>query len=158
MVRLLSNDIEIPSIGMGTYPLKDDALTKAVVAATACGYRSFDTAKAYGNEKSLGNALREAYSENQLKRSDIFITSKIGENLDHGIPDGKCFYATYKNEKKNIKDIVSNQLDGILENLQTDYLDLLLIHWPFPDYLVEIWQAMEDEYRSGSSVDRKSVV
>jgi diketogulonate reductase-like aldo/keto reductase len=149
MSRLLSNGVEIPSIGMGTYPLKDDALIKAIVAATSCGYRSFDTAKAYGNEKSLGNALREAYSENQLKRSDVFITSKIGENLDHGIPDGKYFYLTYKNENKNIKGIVSDQLDEILESLKTDYLDLLLIHWPFPDYLVEIWKAMEGEYRSG---------
>lgn len=149
MIRILSNGVEIPSVGMGTYPLKGEALTKAIVAATSCGYRAFDTAKAYGNEVSLGNALQEAYRINRLKRSDVFITSKIGENFNHGIPDGKLFYATYPNEKRDITGIVSNQLDEILKNLRTDYLDLLLIHWPFPDYFVEIWKAMEGEYRTG---------
>ena len=149
MIRTLSNGVEIPSFGMGTYPLKGQALTKAIIAATSCGYRAFDTAKAYGNEESLGNALQEAYRINRLKRSDVFITSKIGENLNHGIPDGILFYATYPNEKRDIADIVSKQLNEILKNLRTDYLDLLLIHWPFPDYFVEIWKAMEDEYRTG---------
>lgn len=149
MIRILSNGVEIPTIGMGTYPLKDKALTKAIVAATSCGYRAFDTAKAYGNEESLGNALQEAYQINCLKRSDVFIASKVGENLNHGIPDGKLFYASYPNEKRDIEDIVANQLNETLNNLQTDYLDLLLIHWPFPDYLTKIWKAMEDEYRTG---------
>ena len=149
MIRILSNGVEIPSVGMGTYALKGEALTKAIVAATSCGYRAFDTANAYGNEESLGNALKEAYRINRLKRSDVFITSKIGENFNHGIPDGKLFYATYPNEKRDITGIVSNQLDEILKNLRTDYLDLLLIHWPFPDYFVEIWKVMEGEYRTG---------
>lgn len=149
MIRTLSNGVEMPYIGMGTYPLKDEALTKAIIAATNCGYRAFDTAKAYGNEESLGNALQEAYCVNHLDRSDVFITSKIGENLHHGIPDCKLFYATYPNETRDIVGIVSNQLNQTLKNLQTDYLDLLLIHWPFPDYFLEIWKAMEDEYRSG---------
>ncbi len=149
MIRKLNNGVEIPSVGMGTYPLKGESLTKAIVAATSRGYRAFDTAKAYGNEVSLGNALQESYRINRLKRSDVFITSKIGENLNHGIPDGKLFYATYPNEKRDITGIVSNQLDEILMNLRTDYLDLLLIHWPFPDYFLDVWKAIEGEYRAG---------
>jgi methylglyoxal/glyoxal reductase len=149
MDRILSNGVKIPSVGMGTYSLKGETLTKAIVAATSYGYRAFDTAKAYGNEEDLGNALQEAYRVNSIKRSDIFVTSKIGENLYNGIPDGKLFYAKYLNEKRDIAGIVSNQLNGILKNLRTDYLDLLLIHWPFPDYFVEIWEAMENEYRTG---------
>lgn len=145
----LSNGVEMPGVGMGTYPLKGKAMTKAVIAATDCGYRAFDTAKAYGNENCLGIALQKAYNIHGLKRSDVFIISKIGENLDQGIPDGKLFYASFPDEKKDIKKIVSNQLNDILKNLQTDYLDLLLIHWPFPDYLLEIWKAMEDEYKNG---------
>jgi len=139
----------MPGIGMGTYPLKGNAMTKAIMAATSCGYTAFDTAQAYGNEDSLGNSLQQAYRNNGLKREDIFITSKIGENLDNGIPDGKLFYATQPNDTKDIKRIVSNQLTNILKNLHTDYLDLLLIHWPFPDSLVEIWTAMENEYETG---------
>lgn len=138
----------MPAIGMGTYPLKDEAMTKAAVAATKYGYRAFDTAHAYGNEVSLGNALQEVYRVNGLKRADVFITSKIGDDLDHGIPDGKLFYASTRNEPKDIKSIVSKQLSETLKNLKTDYLDLLLIHWPHPDYFVEIWKALEDEYHA----------
>lgn len=147
--RMLSNGVEMPCIGMGTYPLQGNALVKAIVAATQCGYRAFDTARAYGNEISLGHSLGEAYKANGLKRADVFITSKVGEDLDNGIPDGHLFYAAYPNEKKNIKHIVSIQLNETLKNLQTDYLDLLLIHWPHPDYFVEIWEAMIDEYLAG---------
>lgn len=139
----------MPAIGMGTYPLQDEALVKAAVAATKCGYRAFDTAHAYGNEVSLGNALQEAYRVNGMEREDVFITSKIGDDLNHGIPDGKLFYASTPNEQKDIKGIVSKQLNETLKDLKTDYLDLLLIHWPHPDYFVEVWKALEDEYRAG---------
>jgi diketogulonate reductase-like aldo/keto reductase len=147
--RLLSNGVKMPAIGMGTYPLQGEAMIKAAVAATNCGYRAFDTAHAYGNEASVGNALQEVYRLNGLKRTDMFITSKIGEDHDHGIPDGKLFYASSPNEPKNIKDIVSKQLNETLKDLRTDYLDLLLIHWPHPDYFVEVWKALEDEYQAG---------
>jgi diketogulonate reductase-like aldo/keto reductase len=147
--RILSNGVEMPSIGMGTYPLQGGAMVKAAVASTKCGYRAFDTAHAYGNEVSVGNALQEVYRVNGLKRADVFITSKIGEDLDHGIPDGKLFYASTPNEQKDIKSIVSIQLNETLKDLKTDYLDLLLIHWPHPDYFVEVWKALEDEYHAG---------
>jgi len=146
---ILSNGVGMPCIGMGTYPLQGRAMLKAVVAATQFGYRAFDTAHAYGNEASLGQSLREAYKQNGLKREDVFITSKIGEKLENGIPDGNLFYASYPNEKRDIKRIVTNQLYEILKNLQTDYLDLLLIHWPHPDFLVEIWEAIIDQYHAG---------
>ncbi len=149
MMLKLSNGIEIPCIGMGTYPLKGEAMTKAVSSAIGFGYRAFDTAQAYGNEDSLGYSLSKAFHIHGIQRSDVFITSKIGEKLDNGIPDCKLFYDWQKEEKKDIKTIVSTQVDSILENLRTDYLDLLLIHWPFPDYLIEIWKAVEDEYRNG---------
>ena len=145
----LSNGVEIPCIGMGTYPLQGNAMMKAVIAATQCGYRAFDTAHAYGNEASLGNAIRESCQVGGLNRTELFITSKIGENLSDGIPDGNLFYASYPNEKKDIRRIVSSQMDEILKNLQTDYLDLLLIHWPHPDYFPEIWAAVAEEYHAG---------
>ncbi|MDD4969984.1 MAG: aldo/keto reductase [Paludibacter sp.] len=145
----LNNGIEIPKIGMGTYPLQGVAMTKAVLSAVNCGYRAFDTAHAYGNEVSLGNALQEVFRTTKIKRQNVFVTSKIGENLEHGMPDCRLFYAAYPNKKKDIKGIVSKQLTESLNNLQTEYLDLLLIHWPHPDFLVEIWKAMEEEYLAG---------
>jgi methylglyoxal/glyoxal reductase len=147
--KSLYNGIRMPAIGMGTWPLQGKAMTNAVVAAARCGYRAFDTAHAYRNEASLGVALQEVYRTCGLTRSDLFITSKVGEDLDHGIPDGKLFNASYPGEKRDIKGIVSKQLDDTLKDLHTDHLDLLLIHWPHPDYFVEIWKAMEDEYHTG---------
>lgn len=147
--KILSNGVIMPSIGMGTYPLQGETMVKAAVAATKCGYRAFDTAHAYGNEVSVGAALKEVYRVNGLNRADVFIASKIGEEHDHGMPDGKLFYASTPNELKDIKGIVSKQLNETLKDLQTDYLDLLLIHWPHPDYFVEVWKALEDEYHAG---------
>lgn len=147
--KILNNGVEMPCLGMGTYPLQGNVLLNAIVAATQCGYRAFDTAHAYGNELSLGCAFRHAFKLNGLNRKDVFITSKIGDNLADGIPDGKLFYASYLNEKKDIKGIVASQLNDMLKALQTDYLDLLLIHWPHPDYFVEVWEAIVEEYRAG---------
>ena len=149
MTTKLHNGLEIPLLGMGTYPLQGSAMNTAIAAAINSGYRLFDTAHAYGNEKSLGNSLHEVFQTTNLKRNDVFIISKIGEEIENGIPNCKLFYNSFNNEKKNIKAIVSNQLNQTLYDLKTDYLDLLLIHWPHPDYLIEIWSAMEDEYRGG---------
>jgi len=149
MTKALMNGYEMPVIGMGTYPLQGEAMTNAVFAAVKCGYRAFDTAYAYKNGESLGNALQEVFSKTSVQRKEVFVISKIGENLEDGMPDCKLFYESYPNEKKNIRGVVSNQLTEILANLKTEYLDLLLIHWPHPDYLVEIWSAMEEEYRNG---------
>lgn len=148
-VRTLSNGVQMPGIGMGTYPLQGRAMTKAVVAAVQCGYRAFDTAHAYANEGSLGNALQEAYRISGVKRAEVFITSKIEDRLDNGTPDGKLFQGFSPNEKRDIRGIVAEQLTETLKHLQTDYLDLLLIHWPHPDCFVDVWKAMEDEYRAG---------
>ena len=145
----LSNGVKIPPIGLGTYPLHDKTMVKVAIVATEIGYRAFDTAHAYGNEVCVGNALKEACRTNDLKRSDLFITTKIGEKLNAGLPDGKLFYASFPNQRKDIRSIVSNQITQSLKDLQTDYLDLVLIHWPHPDYFVQMWQALEEEYRLG---------
>ena len=149
MNRILSNGLAMPPVVMGTYPLKGEAITQAVVAAAQCGYRAFDTAHAYENEDSLGAALQETYHVTGLSRTDMFITSKVGDDLDNGRPSRKLFYASCPGERRDIRGIVSGQLDDTLEKLQTDYLDLWLVHWPHPDYLVEVWQAMEEECRNG---------
>lgn len=144
----LNNGLKIPNIIMGTYPLKDREMDVAIEAAIKSGYRAFDTAHAYGNESSLGNSLQKIYSSKKVKRSDVFIISKIGELFDNGIPNGKLFYSN-NNMNKDIAKIVEMQLDKILENLKSDYLDLLLLHWPFPNFLLDIWEAIENEYLKG---------
>ena len=144
----LSNQKTFPVIGMGTYPLSGKELTNAALSAVKCGYRLFDTAHSYPNEASLGTAIQIIYQKTNITREDLFITSKVGENLDHGLPDGRLFYARF-GKLDQINKIVRMQVEDSLRKLQTNYIDLLLIHWPFPDAFVKIWKCFEQLYNEG---------
>ena len=133
-LRLL-NGIEIPCIGFGTWQTPDgETAVTAVKAAIEAGYRHIDTAAAYGNEESVGKAIRES----GIPRAELFITSKVW-NTDRG------YESTLQAFEKT------------LERLGTDYLDLYLIHWPanstqFEDWAqinLETWRAMTDLYKAG---------
>lgn len=103
---------KMPIIGFGTYQIKSERiLTDVVDAALSCGYRFFDTAQVYGNEAMLGRIFQELLPKYNLDRSDIFITSKVS-------PANQGTEPARKSVSKS------------LANLQTDYLDLMLIHWP----------------------------
>jgi len=135
--------LKMPKIGLGTFPMKGDMLTNAVIAALGCGYRMFDTAHNYGNEDHLGNSLKVAMLKTGIKRDEFFINTKVGEELREGMSDGQLFYRKEVDECKDIFAIVKSQVETSLRKLQTDYLDCVLIHWPYPDYLLEIWKALE---------------
>ncbi|MGN6713246.1 aldo/keto reductase [Anaerocolumna jejuensis] len=132
---VLNNGVKIPCIGFGTWQTPEGEVAyESVKAALECGYRHIDTAAMYGNEASVGRAVKES----GIKREDIFITSKLG-NTQHGYEDTKeAFLQT-------------------LANLGTDYLDLYLIHWPNPIKYRDSWQsanagswkAMEEFYEQG---------
>lgn len=102
--------IDVPALGFGTFQLKGDDCRRAVTEALNIGYRHVDTARMYRNEVDVGRGIRDA----SLDRGDIFLTSKIW--LDHLEPND------LERETKNS-----------LQDLDTDYLDLLLIHWPNPE-------------------------
>ena len=113
----LSNGIEMPAIGIGTHQAQGDAAADALALAFNEGYRLVDTAAAYLTEP----VVREAIKKSDVKREDIFITSKL-RNACHG----------YRN--------TMDAFELTLENLGTDYLDLYLIHWPNPVQYRTIWQ------------------
>lgn len=123
---LLQNGVAIPSIGFGTFKIPDGEETyKAVTEALEVGYRHIDTAALYGNEASVGRAVRDS----GIARSEIFITTKLW-NDRHGY---------------------QNTLDAFqesLEKLQMSHIDLFLIHWP-KHQNVESWAAMEELYSQG---------
>jgi diketogulonate reductase-like aldo/keto reductase len=146
---VLSNGTSLPVIGMGTYPLKGQSLKSAMFTAIDCGFRLFDTAHNYNNEESLGIAAKQVFSKKGLSRQDIFITTKVGEELFHGIGDGKLFYKKQGEPEKDIFSIVDDQIKKSLQLLQTDYLDVVLIHFPYPDYLEKIWNSLERLYHDG---------
>lgn len=145
----LYNGVEIPPIGMGTFPLQGNKMIIAVDAALGCGYRAFDTAYGYANDDSLGDALQKAMPKYGLLRKDVFVTTKIGDRLNHGAPTGSYFYNSPSCTERDVKKIVMEQIDSALRHLRSDYLDLLLIHYPYPDIHLEIWNYLEDAYREG---------
>jgi 2,5-diketo-D-gluconate reductase A len=125
----LNNGVEIPQLGFGVYQVKPEETAQAVQTALEVGYRHIDTAEMYGNEKGVGEGIRNA----GIPREEVFVTSKLNNGF-HAHDDAlKAF-------------------DGTLEALGSDYVDLFLIHWPLPgidvDY-VETWKAMEEIYASG---------
>lgn len=112
-IKLKTGD-EIPALGLGTSGLRGKQCTQVVKKALKLGYRHIDTADMYGNHR----AIAEALNESNVRRKDLFITSKIqSEDLE------------YKQLKK--------AADRLLKELDIEYFDLLLIHWPSPDIPVE---------------------
>jgi diketogulonate reductase-like aldo/keto reductase len=135
--------IQMPSIGLGTYELRGNAGVSLVRAALQCGYRLLDTAWAYHNEAILGNALEAAYEKQGLKRQDVFLTSKIGWFID------SAYYTVMNRSERTAIDIAEKQLNASLKKLRTDYLDLLLIHFPYTEYLNEVWNFMANLKKKG---------
>jgi 2,5-diketo-D-gluconate reductase A len=116
----LNNGITMPQLGFGVFQVPNDETARAVTEALGAGYRSIDTAKAYGNEAGVAAAIKD------VSRADLFVTTKLW-NDDHGY------------------DETLRAFDASVSRLGLDYLDLYLIHWPAPkqDRYVESWRAME---------------
>lgn len=123
--KTLNNNVKMPQLGFGVYQTPSDETKRAVLDAIEVGYRSFDTAQAYGNEAGVGEAIKES----GLPREEFFITTKIWISN-----------AGYEKAKASIEES--------LQKLQTDYIDLLLIHQPFGDYY-GTYRAMEEAYKAG---------
>ena len=153
----LSNGIEIPHIGLGTYPMMGKQLTDAVVNAYQVGYRLIDTADNYYNEKDLGESLEQLYAQTDASRKDLFLVSKVSDELYHpnavggGLNKGIYFWknSPVMQQSDSVHKVVRKKIEDSLKYLRTDYLDLYLIHWPYPDFFSEIWFEMEQIYKEG---------
>lgn len=132
----LSNGVEIPKLGLGTWFIDDDEADDAVRAAVEIGYRNIDTAQAYGNERGVGEGVRTA----GVPREELFVSTKLAAEI-------KAY------------DGAAAAIDGSLEKLGLDYVDLMLLHSPQPwndfrggDYAEgnrEAWRALEDAFEAG---------
>ena len=121
----LNNGVKMPVLGYGVYQTPPEETERCVLDAIHTGYRSIDTAQAYGNEEGVGNAI----AKSGLPREEFFLTTK-----------GWISNAGYEKAKASIEES--------LKKLKTSYLDLLLIHQPFGDYY-GTWRAMEEAYKAG---------
>lgn len=124
---ILNNGIHMPWLGLGVFQMhQGNEVINSIKWALEAGYRSIDTAAAYGNEHDVGNAIRES----KVKRSEIFLTTKVwNEAL----------------RKNRTMDAFHESMD----RLKLDYIDLYLIHWPVKDFYNEAWKILEDIYKSG---------
>ncbi len=122
----LNNGVKMPVLGYGVYQTPPEQTEECVLDAIRVGYRSIDTAQAYGNEEGVGNALAKC----GLPREEFFITTKVW-----------ITNAGYEKAKASIKES--------LRKLQVSYIDLLLIHQPFGDYY-GTYRAMEEAYKAGT--------
>src|SRR3954447_26123462 len=133
----LSNGVEIPKLGLGTWFINNEGVVQAVRDAAKIGYRHIDTAQAYGNESGVGEGIRTC----GVRREDMFVTTKLAAEI------------------KSYKEAVTS-IDASLKTLGNDYIDLMIIHSPKPwakfldseTYLEgnrEAWKALEEAYTAG---------
>lgn len=124
---VLNNKVKMPQIGLGVLFAKNDGeVENAVISALQTGYRKIDTASAYQNEQGVGRAIKKS----GIARKEIFLTTKIWNN-------GQGYDQTLL------------AFDKSLERLQTNYVDMYLIHWPVKSKYKETYKAMERIYKSG---------
>ena len=133
----LSNGVEIPKLGLGTWLINNKEVVQAVKEAAKIGYRHFDTAQAYQNENGVGEGIRAC----GINRKDLFLTTKIAAEIK-----------SYK--------LAAASIDQSLKTLGVDYIDLMIIHSPKPwskfhekeSYFEgnrEVWRALEEGYKAG---------
>ena len=143
----LQNGVEIPSIGLGTYGLNQNTMETSIKASWEAGARLIDTASAYDNEVFIGNAIENLSKKGVLKREDLILQTKVGDKLyADGTPRGYYFYDSSSCPNHDVRSQVMEQVENSLRQLKTDYLDILLIHWPYNDVLCDIWKNLERLY------------
>lgn len=123
--RILSNGVKMPQLGYGVYQVTKDECERCVLDALKAGYRLIDTAQSYFNEEEVGSAMKKS----GIPREEIFLTTKVW--IEH--------YG-YENAKKSVLES--------MKKLQTEYLDLVLLHQPFAD-AYGAWRALEELYEEG---------
>lgn len=126
----LNNGTKIPQLGLGTYKIQGEDARKTLLEAIDAGYRHLDTAEMYENEDVVGTAVRES----GIDRSEFFVTSKLNNP-----------FQSY--------DEAMGAFDKTLKDLDIEYVDLFLIHWPQPatNSISERWRALEEIYRRGDA-------
>ena len=123
--KVLSNGVKMPQLGYGVYQVTKEECERCVLDALRAGYRLIDTAQSYFNEEEVGSAIKKS----GIPREEIFLTTKVW--IEHyGYEECKA------------------SIDESMRKLQTDYLDLLLLHQPFADYY-GAWRALEEYYEAG---------
>ena len=138
----LNDGFKMPCIGLGTFPMRKDVLKYAVNHFLTHEKNEgnkllLDSARDYGNENDLGDCLHSLFTSHIVNREQLFVTTKIGNRQQVDAKMGKV----------NLVESVKQSL----YYLQLDYVDLLLMHWPYPNHYIDTWKAMEEVKKLGLS-------
>ena len=130
LYKTLNNGIKMPMLGYGTFQVNDAAECKnSVLEAIRAGYRLIDTAQAYGNEEAVGAGIKAALDEGLYTRSELFITTKV-------------WFRSFETED------CRKSLDESMKKLGVEYIDMVLLHWPFGN-VYAAWRVLEEYYKAG---------
>ncbi|WP_028518850.1 aldo/keto reductase [Ruminococcus flavefaciens] len=130
LYKTLNNGIKMPMLGYGTFQVNDAAECKnSVLEAIRAGYRLIDTAQAYGNEEAVGAGIKAALDEGLCTRSELFITTKV-------------WFRSFETED------CRKSLDESMKKLGVEYIDMVLLHWPFGN-VYAAWRVLEEYYKAG---------
>jgi diketogulonate reductase-like aldo/keto reductase len=139
-VITLNNGVTMPQMGLGTFLIPQKELCRTIAEAYEMGYRQFDTAWRYHNECDIAKALKE----NGINREDVFLTTKVNADA--------LFFGGYKYGKHRIFNIrrcsIKSAIEESFRNLNTDYIDLFLVHWPWKMYR-KMYSVLTDLYHQG---------
>lgn len=130
----LNNGVKMPQLGLGVWKSSIDDAAKAVQTALANDYVLIDTAKQYGNESGVGKGIQAAIDAGTTTRQNVFLTTKI-----------------YNGDQFGDYDHIRQAFNGQLKALQTNYVDLLLIHWPVDGHYLQTWKALEAILKDGQA-------
>lgn len=138
---LLNNGIKMPQIGLGTFLIPKEFINSTIGEAYKLGYRAFDTAWRYHNEREIATALKA----NGINRKDVFLTTKVNADA--------LYRFGYHNGKRKFLNIfrsrtIAEAIEESFDNLQTDYIDLFLVHYPWPMFR-EMYSELTKYYHDG---------
>lgn len=147
-----NNGKTIGPSGLGTFPLKGHSMKETMLTAIKVGYRLFDSSDDYQNEDGIGDGLVQGIKDGIANRDDLFLQTKVSD-CDSYLTDYRqnAYFTRYSSLMKrySVLDIVRSKVHNSLKEMHTDYLDSVLLHFPYPGFYEEMWDALIEVKKEG---------
>lgn len=135
----------VPPVGLGTFPLQGRTMANVIIEAARIGYKMIDTSDDYRGEHGIGLAISELYDKTGLKREDIFLQTKVSQDNSYqdDPQDGMWFNPNSPfQQRHSAGEVVRDKVITSLKAMKTDYLDSVLVHYPYPYFYEDIWEEL----------------
>ena len=135
----------VPPVGLGTFPMQGEELANVTIECVKSGYRLIDTSDDYEGEIGIGLGCQTLVKEGFCSREDIFIQTKVSNNDSYNDEPLRAIYFTENSpfmKRHSIEDVIREKVETSLRELQTDYLDSLLLHFPYEPFYIDAWKVL----------------